>query len=360
MSDTKKFAVIMAGGGGTRFWPLSRRNMPKQLLSLSGNDAMINETIKRCEPLIPVGHTFIVTNKRQAKVMDTILMSSLPRENILKEPVPRNTAPCILFAAMHIYEKYGDGIMCVFPSDHYITEEQAFLSLLDEAVHVADETGQVVTIGVKPRFPATGYGYIKRDNDKRYGSAYKLDRFVEKPNLDKAREYVNSGMYYWNSGMFIWKVSRVIDAFERFLPRIYHHFEQMRGVFCSPDAQERVDALYGELDSISIDYGVMERTDEAVVIPGDFGWNDIGSWDALGAVFPADEQGNITKADHVSVDTRECIIYGSQNKLIATVGIHNTVIVDTEDAILVCAKDRAQDVKYVVEQLIEQRREVFL
>lgn len=349
-----KYSMIMAGGGGTRFWPLSRQNMPKQLLNLSGNDAMINETIKRSEELIPIQNTFIVTNKLQAEVMASILMPELPRENILKEPVPRNTAPCILFAAMHIYEKYGDGVLCVFPSDHHITEGTQFLSLLDEAIKIADDSDTIVTLGVKPTFPSTGYGYIKRATEMLYPNAYLLDRFVEKPNLTRAKEYMESGEYYWNSGIFIWKVSSILRDYERFLPRIYGKFKQLEGLFGSPEAQAHIDRVYPELDSISVDYGIMERINEAVVMSGDFGWNDVGSWDALGAVFPADEKGNIVKAEHIGVDTKECIIYGDDKKLIATVGIYNAVIVDTKDATLICAKDRAQDVKFVVDQLKEQ------
>jgi len=349
----KAFSMIMAGGGGTRFWPLSRQNMPKQLLNLSGDDAMINETIKRCEALIPAQNTFIVTNKQQVNVMDTVLIPELPRENILKEPIPRNTAPCILFAAMHIFEKHGDGVLCIFPSDHYITDKERFLSLLEEAVNIADESGKVITIGIKPSFPATGYGYIKRENDLLYNNAYRLDRFVEKPNLDKAKQYYNSGDYYWNSGIFIWKISQIIKDYERFLPRIYRRFKSLEGKFCSPEAQALIDELYPALDSISVDYGILERIDEAIVMPGDIGWNDVGSWDALGAVFPADEKGNIIKADHIGTDTKECIIYGNGNKLIATVGIFNTVIVDTDDAMLICSKDRTQDVRSIVDALKE-------
>lgn len=344
------YALIMAGGGGTRFWPLSRQSMPKQLLNLSGNDAMINETIKRCEPFIPLKHIFIVTNEEQAATMDNILMPQLPRENILKEPVARNTAPCILYAAMHIYEKYGDGILCVFPSDHYITNEEMFLQLLRSAAAISEDCDHVLTIGIKPTYPATGYGYIKRGPKKNQDNAYQLDRFVEKPNLEKAKEYVTSGLYYWNSGIFIWKVSVAIQLFKRFLPRIYRELSKMEGKFCAPQAQTLLKEIYPLLDNISVDYGIMERVDEAFVIPGDFGWNDVGSWDALGAVFPSDENGNIVKADFIGIGSKECIVYG-EKKLIATVGVHNMVIVDTDDAILICDKQRAQDVKHVVDTL---------
>jgi len=350
------FSVIMAGGGGTRFWPLSRQDMPKQLLNLSGNDALINETISRFKNMMPISNVFIVTTKQQADMMKPILPGSFPDENILREPIGRNTAPCILFAAMHIYERYGDGVLCILPSDHYITKEKEFLTCLNNAMQIADETGAVVTIGVKPTFPATGYGYIKREDNALYTNAYRIDKFIEKPNFDKAAEYFNSDLYYWNSGMFVWKISSIIKAYERFLPRIYRHLKSVCGKFLSPGAQGLIDAVYPLIDNISVDYGIMERIEEAIVIPGDFGWNDIGSWDALGAIFPRDRDGNIIKGEHICLDTKECIIYGGGNKIIATIGVSNAIIVNTDDAILFCAKDRAQDVKYIVDEIKRQEK----
>lgn len=352
----KTYAVVMAGGGGTRFWPLSRQNMPKQLLNLSGSDAMINETIKRFETIISLKDTYIVTNKTQADVMKDILLTDIPRKNILSEPSARNTAPCILYAAMHIYEQYGDGVMCIFPSDHYITDEQSFKNVLNEAIKIAEHSEAIVTIGIKPTFPSTGYGYIKTETTD--GSSYKIDKFVEKPTLEKAKNYMEHGSYYWNSGMFVWKVSVIIDSFKRFLPRIYNNLNKVSGKYGTDEEAKLIAEIYPTLDSISVDYGIMERTDNALVIPGDFGWNDVGSWDALGAVFSSDEQGNIIKADHIGVNTKECIIYGDK-KLVATVGISNIVVVDTEDAVMICSKDNAQDVKQIVDKLkILERKEL--
>ena len=345
-----KYTLIMAGGGGTRFWPLSRHNMPKQLLNLSGNDAMINETILRCKDIIPTERQFIVTNKNQAELMENILVEDFPRENILKEPLAKNTAPCILYAAMHIFEKHGDGVLCVFPSDHYITDVERFHSILNKAIRLAEAENIPVTLGIKPTFPSTAYGYIKRKTDIFEEHAYKLDRFVEKPLFEKAKEYFNSNEYYWNGGIFVWKVSLVIELFKRFLPRIYNQFKQMESKFTGSDADCLLAEIYPNLENISVDYGIMERLDEALVITSDFGWNDVGSWDALGAVFHADDNANIVKADFLCVDTKDCIVYG-EKKLIAAVGIHDTVIVDTDDALLICSKHKAQDVKYIVDEL---------
>jgi len=348
----QKFMLIMAGGSGTRFWPLSRRNSPKQFLNLSGNDAMINESIKRCRSLVPPEHTYIVTNQQQADALNKILLPEIPRENILVEPASKNTAPCTLYAALHIIEKHGDGVLCVFPSDHIISDGERFLSALEKAAYAAETQNKVVTIGIKPTFPATGYGYVKRGKKTTDPDVFELDSFVEKPNAERAREYINSGVYFWNSGMFVWKTSLAIELNKRFLPRLYKAFEPTLGKLSSPEGLKLLSDLYPGLDSISVDYGIMERVDDALVLPGDFGWNDVGSWDSLGAVLPMDAYGNIIKANHLGVDTKECIIYGNESdKLIATVGLYNIVIVETPDATLVCAKEKSQDVKHIVEQL---------
>jgi mannose-1-phosphate guanylyltransferase len=350
---SKNYMLIMAGGGGTRFWPLSRKDTPKQFINLSGNDALINETIERCAKIIPPERAFIVTNKDQSEAMERVMMPEVPRGNILYEPVGRNTAPCILYAAIHICKKHGDGVLCVFPSDHYITEGGKFLDTLSLAADVAEKSGKVVTIGIKPTFPATGYGYVRKGGPSAHNGVFELDRFVEKPDFGRAQGYVESGEYFWNSGMFVWKVSLVLELYKRFLPRIYNMFMQAEEAFATGNEQKMLAEIYPKLDNISVDYGIMERVDDALIIPGDFGWNDIGSWDALGSIVPSDEYGNIVKANHIGFETNECIIYSS-DKFIATLGIHNTVIVEAGGAILVCAKDKAQDVKRIVETIKER------
>lgn len=349
------FSVIMAGGGGTRFWPLSRINKPKQILNIGGNDALINETIKRYEGIIPYENTFIVTIESQKKILEEVLLTDVPKENILIEPVARNTAPCILYAAMHIYIKYGDGVMCVFPSDHYITNVERFRFILYNAVELAINTSKLITIGVKPTFPSTGYGYIKFDKKSGYNDFFEVLEFIEKPDFKRAKMYFDSGNYLWNSGIFVWKVSVIIENFKRFLPRLYEHAEKLLRYIGTQQEKEVLEKVYPELQSISIDHGILERSNEVLVLPGDFGWNDIGSWDTLGNILPSDENGNIVKGDFISIDTRNCIIYGN-GKLIATIGIDNMIIVNTEDALLVCSKERAQDVKKIVELLKEQNR----
>lgn len=354
-----RYSVIMAGGGGTRFWPLSRQSTPKQVLNISGNDVMINETIKRCESIIPFENSFIVTNQIQEKLIKEVLLEYVPHENILVEPAARNTAPCIIYAALKLMKKYGDGVMCVFPSDHYITNGNEFTRILEKAVILAEKTDRLITIGIKPSFPSTGYGYINF-NKQPYGEeVYEVLEFVEKPNFEKAKQYVASGNYLWNSGMFVWKTSVIIENFKRFLPRIYERIEKFVEFIGTDKEKEVLEQIYPRLQNISIDYGIMERSNDVLVIPGDFGWNDVGSWDALGAIFPPDDNGNIVRADFIGIDTKDCIVYGT-GRLIATVGIENMIVVNTDDALLVCPKDKAQDVKKIVDRLKEEKREEYL
>ncbi len=351
-----KFSTILAGGGGTRFWPLSRQELPKQLLNISGNDIMLNDTIGRYEGIIPLENTIIVTNHSQAELLERIMHSSVPKGNILVEPVARNTAASILYAALFIEKIHGDSIMVVLPSDHFITNVEQFKQTLDEACAVAMESDRIVTIGIKPTFPSTGYGYISYENLPVMTSpcaVYDVAEFVEKPNFQKAQGYLNSGNYLWNSGIFIWRTSIIIENFKRYLPRLYKALLPIVEYLGTNREKEMIQAIYPTLQNISIDYGILERCDEVVVVAGDFGWNDIGSWDALGAIFPPDELGNIVKANHLGIETRNSIVYGN-GRLITTIGIDGLIIADTEDALLICAKDKAQSVKDMVTLLKEK------
>ena len=346
-------AVILAGGGGTRFWPLSRQNKPKQLINLSGKDIMLNDTILRYEAVIPPKNTMIVTNKTQAELLSSILLQSVPRENILKEPLARNTAACILYAALVIKKKYGEACMVVLPSDHYFTDVEGFRNILTKTCEVAVDTNKLVTIGIKPAFPSTGYGYInfnKIININLPENAFEVNEFVEKPDYDKAKTYVKSGDYLWNSGMFAWTTTAILGSFERYLPRIYNKMMQIFDYICTDKEEEYISKIYPSLQAISVDYGILERSDDVLVIPGDFGWNDVGSWDALGSIFPSDENGNIVKANFIGIETKNSIVFSGE-RLVAAIGVENMIIADTPDALLICPKDKAQDVKEIVEKL---------
>jgi mannose-1-phosphate guanylyltransferase len=352
------YGIIMAGGGGTRFWPLSRQKKPKQLLNLSGNGLMINETIERISNIISKENIFIVTNEKQGEKMKGSVGDMIPSDHILLEPVARNTAACIGYAAVEIIKKYGDGIMCIFPADHYIKDQEEFDRILSQAIKEAENDDKLVTIGIKPTFPSTGYGYINFEKTNE-NAVYNVNEFIEKPNYETAKKYMESGKYAWNSGVFIWKASVILHSFERFLPKVYHYLVSIAASIGTDNEYKIIQQLYSKIPSISIDYGVMERSDNVAVIIGDFGWSDVGSWDNLGVLYNVDEAGNVIKGEQVNINTKNCICY-AENRLIATIGIENMIIVETEDAILVCRKDQAQQVKEVVENLKARGLEQYL
>lgn len=351
-------SVILAGGGGTRFWPLSRQCRPKQLLNLSGNDAMMNETIKRNLSVIPLKNTYVVTTCSQGDSVRHILLEGIPRENILVEPSGRNTAACIAYAASKIDHLYGDSVLCIFPSDAYINKEEEYLAALDKAIRHSLENDVLVTLGIYPAFAATGYGYIKYDRSDGQDGVFSVEEFVEKPNPEKAKQYLQSGCYLWNSGILVCRSGMLLENIKRFLPRLYKQIEVLRASYGTGEEQEKLHSVYPLLQSISIDCGILERSDDVRVVAGDFGWNDVGSWDMLGVVIPPDEAGNIIKAEHIGIDTKNTVVYGDH--LIATIGIENMIIVNTDDALLICPKNRAQEVKDIVELIRKSGKENFL
>lgn len=345
----KTYGLIMAGGGGTRFWPLSRKRVPKQLLNLDGKEVMINETIDRLCGIVEKEDIFIVTNEEQVDLTRIITDDRVLSDHILAEPSARNTAACIGYGAIEILKKHGDGIMCILASDHYIKNEDAFREVLKKAIETVKETDGLVTIGIKPTFPSTGYGYIK--NESISGKEYKnVIEFVEKPDIDRANAYIESGNYAWNSGMFVWKASTIMKYFEKLLPDIYDKLMIIMEAMGTASETDVINAIYETIPKISIDYGIMERADSVYMLEGDFGWNDIGSFDALPTLYDCDDKGNVVRGESVLIDSMDNIVI-SEKKLIACVGVENLIVVDTEDALLVCAKDRAQDVKEIVATL---------
>ncbi len=351
------YGVIMAGGGGTRFWPLSRKNKPKQLLSLSGKDVMINETIARLSLFIKKENEFIVTGKNQVEEMIKVTEGKVYKENILTEPSARNTSACIGYSAIKILKEKGDGVMVVTPSDAYIKDEEEYARILMSAVEVAKKEDCIVTIGITPTIPATGYGYIQYHENGEI--AKKVERFVEKPNEEKAKEYLSQGNFVWNSGVFVFKASFILTCFERFLPEIYRDLTKIGASIGTPEEKKVLEEIYPQIYSVSVDYGIMEKEKNIKVIPGNFGWSDVGSWDMMDALHKPDDNGNISIGDNILCDTVNSTVY-SENKLIAVVGMDGVVVVEAGGAILVCPKDKAQDVKKAVEQLKEKAREDLL
>ncbi|MDY3791495.1 MAG: mannose-1-phosphate guanylyltransferase [Oscillospiraceae bacterium] len=347
----KVTAVIMAGGRGERFWPRSRNNCPKQFLSLtSDGETMIQKTVHRLSSLIKQEDIFIVTNENYSALVNEQL-PDLPSENVLLEPASRNTAPCIALAAAVIKKKYGDAIMMVLPSDHLIKFNQMFIDTLKIAVSVAEKGNRLVTIGITPTYPETGYGYIHfESNEENEPGIYNVKRFVEKPNIELAKEYYNSGEYLWNSGMFVWKTSAIEANLRKYLPDMNEGMEKIGNAVGTAEFEAVVAAEFPKFKSESIDFGVMEKASEVYTIPGNFGWDDVGNWLALERVNKTNEYGNMIQGDVISINTKNTIVCGAK-KLIATVGIEDLVVVDTDDALLICAKDSTQDVKKVIENL---------
>ena len=339
----------MAGGKGERFWPKSRAKHPKQFLSLTGcGKTMIQITAERLLPLIPYDDIYIATNKDLLELARSQL-PGIPAENFFAEPAARNTAPCIGFAAAVLAGKYKDAVMAVLPSDHIIKAENIFIETLKHAVRIAEEDMNLVTIGITPSYPETGYGYINF-GESVYSGVYKVKQFVEKPDLKTAQEYVSAGSYLWNSGIFIWKISSILQKFRELLPDTYSGIIKIGEAFKTPQFEQVLKNCYEKFKSQSIDYGIMERSGHIYTIPGDFGWDDAGNWLAVERLNEKNENGNIEQGNVISVNTKNSVIMG-EKKLIAAVGLENLIIVDTEDAILICAKDSASNIKEVIKQL---------
>ena len=346
----KKTALIMAGGRGERFWPKSRKSLPKQFLSLTDDGkTMIQLTVERILPLVKMEDIYISTN-RDYKELVRQQLPEIPEENILCEPVGRNTAPCIGLGAVHMRKKYEDAVMYVLPSDHLIKYTSIFLSTLTDAGEVAEQGENLVTLGITPDCPETGYGYIKFLPDQMLGRAFEVDRFVEKPDLETAKEYVASEQYLWNSGMFIWKVSTILKNLETYLPETYQGLNRIADAIGTEEEELVLEKEFSAFQSESIDYGIMEKAKNIYILSGSFGWDDVGSWLAVGRIKKTNEFGNVIDGNAVTVDTKNCIIQGGK-KLIATVGIENIIVVDTEDALLICEKDSAGNIKKVLENL---------
>jgi mannose-1-phosphate guanylyltransferase len=354
-------AVIMAGGKGERFWPKSRTNLPKQFLNISGNKSMIQQTIARLEKLINISHIYIVTNELYAELIRAQL-PLLPVENIIIEPIGRNTAPCVGLASLIIEQKYPDSTMVVLPSDHIIENEEGFIHILQTAVEVAQHNGNLVTLGIKPTYPETGYGYIESTNQMNLINdleVHKVNQFVEKPDIETAQSYLDSGNFFWNSGIFIWKTSVIRSYIKELMPEMQDVLETMQTAFETSDRNDVIRAEFSKMPDQSIDYGIMEKVSNIYVIPCIFGWDDVGSWTALDRISERDENGNVIKGNILNLDTKRCIIE-SNGKLIATLGVEDLIIIDTEDVTLICTKEKAQEVKLLLKELRMQKLDQYL
>ncbi len=355
----KKTALIMAGGRGERFWPRSRRSMPKQFLSLTNDGkTMIQLTVARILPLVDIEDIYIATNSAYKNLVMAQL-PDIPEQNILCEPVGRNTAPCIGLGAVHIAARYDDAVMMVLPSDHMIRLTDVFADTLVHGCKIAEEGRNLVTLGIRPNYPETGYGYIKMDKSIVRDIAYGVECFVEKPDLETAKAYVDSGAYAWNSGMFIWKVSTILSDMQTLLPEMYEGLMRIQAAIGTADEDRILASVFPTLESISIDYGVMEKASDIYAIPGSFGWDDVGSWLAVERIRGSDENRNTISGNVVAIQTSDCIIEG-KDRLIAAVGLRDLVVVDTEDALLISDRGSTGDIKKVLEALRARKAEQYL
>lgn len=358
------YAVIMAGGGGTRLWPISRKEMPKQLLPLLGKDTLFQSTVARLEKLFPPERILVVTVTEQAREMQK-QVPAIPVENYLIEPAPRGTASVVALAAAVLHKRDPQASMAIQTSDHYIRNRDLFHYLIRAAFDVAQEN-YLVTLGITPTYPSTGYGYIQQgaalDGDYKY-PVYTVERFVEKPDQETAQKLLRSGDHSWNSGMFVWRADTILAEIERQMPELYKVVNKISAAWGTSQQDQVVKANWFGLKSQTIDYGVMERAERVAVLPaGGLGWNDVGSWDSLFDVLLPDMNGNVaTSAQHLALDTHNTLVYSkTDERLVVTIGLDDIVIVDAGDVLMVCQVDQSQKVKDVVEHLKKHHQEKYL
>ncbi len=353
------YAVIMAGGIGSRFWPQSRENNPKQFLAIHGGDTLIRNTMSRLRGIIPDENVFVVTHSRYVDQTQEQL-PTVPAENILAEPVARNTGPCIALAAIKLLARDPDAIMIVLPADHVIRNTKRFHKALRTAIDKAQEKDTLVTIGIEPTHPETGYGYVQYegqvDRDRKTPEALPVRTFAEKPDIETAERFLDSGDFLWNSGIFVWRADSILNAIQHHLPKVFRAFTPLRDAFGTAQETKAISEAYAKSPTISIDYGVMERADKVFVVPASFGWSDVGDWAAVYALRKKDKQGNTLKGNVILNDSSRCLIDANE-RLVVLIGMHDTIVVDTEDALLICNRESAQQVKNIVDYLHAHRLE---
>lgn len=347
------YAVLMAGGVGTRFWPRSREKLPKQVLNILDDETMIQKTRKRLKGLVENSNIKIVTTAQQQKLIQEQL-PELGEDNYILEPDGRNTAPCIGLAAIHLLHEDPEAIMVVLPADHLISNAAEFKRVIRLATDFVSTHDGLVTLGINPSDPATGYGYIQAGEvvfETDGHVIHQVKTFAEKPNYETAKRFLESGGFYWNSGMFIWKAATILKEIEEKLPEIHHGLIRLKEYLGSPDYQEKLKETYQAFRNVSIDVGVMQLAKNVYVIPTDMGWSDVGSWETVYEISRKDKHNHAGEYQElVSLDAEGCYIY-SPEKLVALVGVNDLVIVDTGDALLVCKKSEAQKVKETVEEM---------
>lgn len=355
------YTLIMAGGSGTRFWPRSKTAKPKQYLNIFGDDSLLQSTINRFSLFTKTDNIYIVSGKSQAKVLEK-QTPMLPKENLIYEPVGKNTLPCIGLAAMFAEKENPDGIMVVSPSDHLIENDELFKDTVLAAAKIANKQDGIVTIGITPTYPATGYGYVKTAEDitgAEQIKQFKVERFVEKPDELTASEYLKLGGFYWNSGLFIFKISVFLDAVQQFAPELYADLRKIQADMGNSSFEQTLDTVYRALKGISVDYGIMEHTKNIYLVEGNFVWNDLGGWESVYLTSQKDENGNAGKGEAIILDSKNSYVY-TDNGMIALIGLDDVIVVQDGNTTLVCKRSKAEDVKKIVEQLKAEKKDHYL
>lgn len=354
----------MAGGVGARFWPMSRTSLPKQFIDILGTgESLIRQTYKRFLEVIPAENIFIVTNEiYEGLVREHI--PELPAENVLTEPVKRNTAPCIAYAAYKIRKLNPEANLVVAPSDHIITKEEVFTKVINLSLKASAGNDYLITLGIHPSRPDTGYGYIQYEVDKRGDESSricKVKTFTEKPSLEIARSFLESGDFLWNSGIFIWRASMIIRAFEQYLPEMAAHFAEGIPAYNTPAEKNFILGTFPVCQAISIDYGIMEKADNVFVFPSDFGWSDLGTWGSLYQQRDKDERGNAIVGENVMIyDSKGCIVNMPKNKLVVLQGLEDYIVVEDNNTLLVCRKDDEQHIRQIVNDVKMEKGERYI
>jgi len=353
--------IIMAGGAGTRFWPVSRKNKPKQFLPIVSEKTMIEETIDRLSPRVPLNNIYTIANPEKTEIAKSLL-PGLPDENFLVEPLGKNTAPSLILATARIFLQNPRAIVAALPADHLIKNPSLFLQKFDAAATAASSGDYLVTFGVPPAYPATGYGYIRFSKDNPLKTLeevfYNVQEFKEKPGLEQAKVFLKEGNYFWNSGMFLWQAGVFAQKLERFAPDMFSYWTKILEALKTNDSA-RISSLFEEMPSLSIDYALMEKAEGVLMAKGDFGWSDVGAWSSLAEIWPRDKTGNALKGENIILDSQNCLVY-NPGKLTALIGVKDIIVVETDDALLVVHKSQDQKVKDIVEEIKKKKKTNYL
>ena len=361
LKNKDTYVAIMAGGIGSRFWPLSRVNYPKQFLDILGTGrTLIQQTFDRFIKLVPLDNIYVVTANEYLDITREQL-PQLPKENIIGEPFRKNTAPCIAYISFKLHQMNPESSLIVAPADHLILNEGRFLEVCNEALHFVNNANALITIGIQPSYPNTGYGYIQHDGVEANHDVYKVKTFTEKPNKELAKTFIASGDFLWNSGIFVWQVKRGIEAFHKHMPEMYELFSAEEEKLNTYEERQIIETIYPQCTSISIDFGVMEKANNVYVIPAAFGWSDLGTWNSAWENMEKDYLENAVAGKNVIVfDTTKCVIHVPDDKLVVLQGLDDFIITDTKDVLLICHKEKEQEIKEYVAEVKRNKGEKYL